>query len=233
MNFTFSVIQWLYIRRKGVLELTAWFLVGVFLFSDHAYLGFFVLFLLSAVKILPILHDILRIAKNAYVIKFYNIVIWFLAYTISLKLISYQTGIIEDNLKFSPAIMAIPLSLVLAFGIIMFFSMSMISILQVVSYFSLFMTTRFKTKIVRSRFYLFSTRSFYIVPLLAPIVILTAFVSGPVFKIALLADSSFISDCGEKEKDKMYLRIDSHSCMVSTLDVNVFTSQPVIIKSEK
>lgn len=233
MDFIFSVTQWLYMRRKGVAELIAWCLVGVSLLTEHVYLGFIVLLLLSAVKILPIIHDIFRIAKNAYVIKFYNIVIWFSAYVISLKFLSYQTGIMEENLKFSPAIMAIPLSLVLAFAIIMVLSMSMMLMLQVLSHFSIFMTTRLKNKVVESRFYLFSTRSIYIIPLLAPVIVLTVFISGPVFKMALLSDSSFISDCGEKKKDKMYLRIDSHSCMVSTLDVNVFTSQPEIIKSEK
>lgn len=233
MDILFLVTQWLYMRRKGVAEFIAWCLIGVSLFTDHVYLGFIVLLLLSAVKILPIMHDIFRIAKNAYVIKFYNIVIWFSAYVISLKFLSYQTGIMEGNLKFSPAIMAIPLSLVLAFAIIMFLSMSMMLMLQLLSYFSIFMTTRIKNKVVESRFYLFSTRSIYIIPLLVPVIVLTAFVSGPVFKMALLSDSSFISDCGEKKKDKMYIRIDSHSCMVSTLDVNVLTSQPEIIKSEK
>lgn len=233
MNFVFLFIQWLYMRRKGLAELMAWFMIVVFLLTEHVYLGFSVLFLLSLVMILPIIPDILRIIKNAYVIKFYNIVIWFLAYTISLKLISYQTGITEESLKFSPAIMAIPLSLTLVFSIIMIFSMSMIFMLQILSYFSLLMTESLKTKIVKSHFYFFSTRFFYIIPILFPVLMLTTFVSGPVFKIALLADSSFVSDCGDKKKDKMYLRIDAHSCMVSNLNGNILVSHPEIIKSEK
>jgi hypothetical protein len=150
-----------------------------------------------------------------------------------LKLISYQTGIEETNLKFAPAIMAIPLSLILVFSLVMIFTMSMVILLQILSYFSPFMTSKIKKKIVESKFYLFSTRSFYVIPLLAPVLVIVASVSDPVFKVALLSDSSFISDCGVKQKDKMYIRIDSHSCLVSTLDMNVFRTQPAVIQSEK
>lgn len=160
-------------------------------------------------------------------------IVWFLSYTVSLKMISYQTGVMEGNLKFSPVIMAIPLSLVLTFSIVMVFSILMLFMVQLLSNFSIFMTARLREKIVKSQFYLFSTRSFYIIPLMLPILILTGLLSQPIFRMALIADSSFISDCGEKLKNKMYLRMDSHSCIVSTLDVNVFSSSPDIIKSEK
>lgn len=233
MKFFYQITQWLYSKRRGILELITWGCIALFLYREHVYISYALLFALSIVKTKPILPSVLRIAKNAYVIKFYNIVIWFVAYIISLKLISYQTGIDETNLKFAPAIMAIPLSLILVFCLVMIFTMSMIILLQILSYFSPFMTSKIKTKIVESKFYLFSTRSFYVIPLLAPVLIIIASISAPVFKIALLADSSFISDCGVKRKDKMYIRIDSHSCLVSTLDMNVFKTRPEVIQSEK
>lgn len=233
MNILSKLAQWLYKKRRGVLETITWISIGSFLYTGHVYISYALLFILSIVKIKPILSAILFIAKNAYVIKFYNIVIWFISYIIALKLISYQTGIEESNLKFAPAIMAIPLSLILVFCLVMVFTMSMIVLLQILSYFSQFMTSKIKKRIVESEFYLFSTRLFYVIPLLAPVLIIIASVSDPVFKVALLADSSFISDCGVKQKDKMYIRIDSHSCLASTLDMNVFRTQPAVIQSEK
>lgn len=233
MTFKFSFIRWLYIRRKNMVELITWISIALLLITGHVYTAFALLFLLSLVMIKPIFPDILRIAKNTYVIKFYNIFIWFLAYALSLKFLSYQTGIMEENLKYSPAIMAIPLSLTLVFCIAMIFSMAMLIALQILSHFSIFMTRTIKDKIVKSKFYLLSTRFLYVIPLLLPFIMLTTFISGPFFKIALLADSSFISDCGEKRKDKMYLRIDSNTCMVSTININFFNSSPEIIKSQK
>lgn len=233
MNILSKLAQWLYKKRRGVLETITWISIGSLLYTGHVYISYALLFILSIVKIKPILSAILFIAKNAYVIKFYNIVIWFISYIIALKLISYQTGIEESNLKFAPAIMAIPLSLILVFCLVMVFTMSMIVLLQILSYFSPFMTSKIKKRIIESKFYLFSTRSFYVIPLLAPVLIIIASVSDPVFKVALLADSSFISDCGVKQKDKMYIRIDSHSCLASTLDINVFRTQSAVIQSEK
>ena len=233
MNVLSKIAQWLYSKRRGVLETITWASIGLLLYTGHVYISYALLFTLSIVKIKPISPAILLIAKNAYIIKFYNIVIWFFSYIIALKLISYQTGIEESNLKFAPAIMAIPLSLILVFCLVMIFTMSMIVLLQIFSYFTPFMTAKIKKKIVESKFYLFSTRSFYVIPLLAPVLIIIASVSDPVFKVALLADSSFISDCGVKQKDKMYIRIDSHSCLASTLDMNVFRAKPEVIQSEK
>lgn len=233
MNVLSKIAQWLYSKRRGVLETITWISIGLLLYTGHVYISYALLFILSIVKIKPILPAILLIAKNAYVIKFYNIVIWFISYIIALKLISYQTGIEENNLKFAPAVIAIPLSLILVFCLVMIFTMSMIMLLQTLSYFYPFMTSKIKKKIIESKFYLFSTRSFYVIPLLAPVLVIIASVSDPVFKVALLADSSFISDCGVKQKDKMYIRIDSHSCLASTLDMNVFRTQPAVIQSEK
>ncbi|WP_405077848.1 hypothetical protein [Pectobacterium versatile] len=233
MSFRPSIIQYLHIRYKGITELISWFAFGFLLLTEHAYLAFFVLFLLSIVKIAPISTELYNIAKNAYVIRFYNIIIWFLSYIFSLKSLSYQTGIMEENLKFAPGIIAFPLSLVLMFSIIMIFSLLMLSFLQITSCFSILMTEKFKNKILESQFYLISTRLFYIIPILFPIIAGTSYISEPIVKIALLSDSSFSSDCGEKRRDKMYIRIDSHSCMVSTLDINIFTSPLEIIKSEK
>ena len=233
MNALCKIAQWLYSKWRGVLETITWVIIGLFLYLGHVYISYILLFILSFFKIKPILPAMLIVAKNAYIIKFYNIIIWFLSYVISLKLISYQTGIEENNLKFAPAIMAIPLSLILVFCLVMISTTSMVILLQIFSYFSPFMTSKIKKIIIESKFYLFSTRSIYVIPLLAPVLIIIASVSDPVFKVALLADSSFISDCGVKRKDKMYVRIDSHSCLVSTLDINVFSTKLEVIKSEK
>jgi hypothetical protein len=176
---------------------------------------------------------VIKIAKNVYVIKFYNIIIWFVAYTVSLKILSYQTGIVEEHLKFSPVVMALPLSIVIVFTLIMVMMALMQCLLHFLPIFSTFMTVKLRSKLMNSRYYQFAVRSFYIIPVIIPFMLSVAYASGPFFKIALLADSSFVSDCGAKQKDKMYLRIDSHSCMVSTLDRNIFNASPEVIISEE
>ena len=147
----------------------------------------------------PILSDIIKIAKNIYVIKFYNVVLWFVSYTISLKLISYQTGAVEEHLKFAPAVLAFPLSLTLVFAIIIFLSFYMVIILQALTLSSIFITSNIKKKTIESKLFIFAMRSFYIIPIILPFVISIAYASGPFFKLALLADSTFVSDCGEKK----------------------------------
>ncbi|MEN4850549.1 hypothetical protein ABEH01_14105 [Pantoea agglomerans] len=232
MHSRSSFIQWLHTRWKKPLELIAWLTIFFLLYTKHEYLSFTVMFIISFFMIRPILPSTLKIAKNIYVIKFYNIVLWFISYTISLKILSYQTGAVEEHLKFSPAVLAFPLSLILVFAIILFLSFFMLTLLQLLSLSSIFMTSNVKKKITESKFYFFSMRSFYIIPIILPFILSVAYASGPLFKIALLADSTFVSDCGGKKKDKMYLRLDSHSCLVSTLDINIFSSNPELIKVE-
>lgn len=232
MSSTYLIIQWLCARWRKCLELVAWLTFLSLLYTKHVYLCFTIMFIISFFMARPILPSIIKVAKNIYVIKFYNVVLWFISYTISLKILSYQTGAVEDHLKFSPAVLAFPLSLTLVFAIILFLSFLMLTLLQLLSLSSVFMTSNIKKKITESKFYFFSMRSFYIIPIILPFILSVAYASGPLFKIALLADSTFVSDCGEKKKDKMYLRLDSHSCLVSTLDINIFSSNPELIKVE-
>ncbi|KAA6101882.1 MULTISPECIES: hypothetical protein [unclassified Pantoea] len=224
------IYQWLYTRWRKCLEFIAWLAISLFLYTGHVYISFISIFFISIFMIRPILPDIIKIAKNTFIIKFYNVVLWFVSYTISLKLISYQTGALEEHLKFSPAALAFPLSLILVFSIIIILCFLMLTLLQILSLSSIFITSNVKNKIIKSKFYFFAMRSFYIIPITLPVVFSIAYASGPFFKIALLADSTFVSDCGEKKKDKMYLRLDSHSCLVSTLDTDIFSSNPELIE---
>ena len=232
MHSRYLIFQWLYTRWRKCLELIAWLSIFFLLYTDHVYFSFTIMFFISFFMIHPILSDIIKIAKNIYVIKFYNVVLWFVSYTISLKLLSYQTGAVEEHLKFAPAVLAFPLSLTLVFAIIIFLSFSMIIILQALTLSSIFITSNIKKKIIESKLFIFAMRSFYIIPIILPFVISIAYASGPFFKLALLADSTFVSDCGEKKKNKMYLRLDSHSCLVSTLDIHIFSSKPELIRIE-
>lgn len=149
------IYQWLYTRWRKCLEFIAWLAISLFLYTGHVYISFISIFFISIFMIRPILPDIIKIAKNTYIIKFYNVVLWFVSYTISLKLISYQTGALEEHLKFSPAALAFPLSLILVFSIIIILCFLMLTLLQILSLSSIFITSNVKNKIIKSKFYFF------------------------------------------------------------------------------
>lgn len=233
MNHFLLTIQLLIDKYRINVGFMVCFIVGVSFFYEYFYIGIAIFTIFSSFMIKPIIPDLIKTVKNTYVIKFYNICIWLSAYVISLKLLSYQTGIPEENLKYSPALIAIPLSLILALIIFLFISLVATFIIIFASYFSPIVKESFKRKISSSRLYLISTRLFYTIPFTFILIFIIAHTYKPILRLALLADSSFISSCGDKKKDKMYLRIDSESCLVSTLDINLLTSEPKIISSEE
>lgn len=223
---------WIYDRRLTFLKLCLWGFIIYCLMKQHVYTAFILMFLISIKGIIPIRERLIKIIKSAFLIKFYNVFVWFLSYIISLKLLSYTTGIGEDKLKFSPVIMAIPVSVILIYFFVLIFSFLMIFVLQILTPFSVFMTTRFKNRIIESKTYAFASRFNYLIILLAPFLLVAIYISPPFMRLALLADSSFISDCGVKEKSKTYIRINQKSCL--RFDLNIFTlaNDPVVIASE-
>lgn len=52
-----------------------------------------------------------KIIKSTFSIKFYNVVIWFISYVLTLKMLSVIYGVDEEYLKYSPAVVAIPISI--------------------------------------------------------------------------------------------------------------------------
>lgn len=227
-------LNWLFEKKYNVITFIAYMIIAALLLKQHIYSAFALMFLISLKEIYPISKKLIIIAKSAFMIKFYNIFIWFISYIISLKILSYSIGISEDKLKFAPLIMAVPVSIILVYILIALLSLFLLLSIQVLAQLSFFMTTNLKNRITKSGYYIFANRFYFLMILLIPFLMGVAYISPYFIRLALLADSTFISDCGEKEKNRSYLRIDDKSCLAFDLNWSVITETPKkIIIDEK
>ncbi|MEY0256197.1 hypothetical protein AB7X32_20785 [Morganella morganii] len=200
---------------------------------EHVFIGFFVLFIYSLYKLYPERHMLAKIFKSTFAIKFYNVVVWFVSYVLTLKVLSVIYGIDEEYLKFSPAIVAIPVSicvmyffLVLATGI-----SSVVSI--VTGYVIVFFPERIKVNYEQSIFVRVVNMLESLVIFVAIPFFLAALSSDYIARIAILSDASFLSDCGAEQRWVMYLRKNNNECYRFTLNRNVFSEQPEIVNSKR
>ncbi|WP_312829958.1 hypothetical protein [Pantoea anthophila] len=218
--------SWLYEKKHQVIIFITYVTITVLLLKQHVYSAFALMFLISLKEIHPISKKLITIAKSAFVIKFYNVFIWFLSYIISIKILSYSIGISEDKLKYAPVIMAVPVSIILIYMLIVLLSFFLLLSIQVLAQLSFFMTTSIKNKITKSGYYIFASKLYYLMILLIPFLMGIGYISPYFIRLALLADSTFISDCGKKEKNRTYLRVDDKSCLIFDLNWSVITETP-------
>ncbi|EBO8292266.1 hypothetical protein D3450_03705, partial [Salmonella enterica] len=168
--------------------------------------------------------------KNSLVINFYRVVILFISYILSLKYLSVHMGIEEKYLKFSPTILAIPISLFIV--IVLIFVVSMVySLLRIIAgQFSMLVPDGVE-KLNNTSFIKWGDLSIHIVTVLVLPYFIMAYSIDYVERMSLLADAAFISDCGEMSNGKMYLRKNNKECYVFTLNKNFLTDSPNVIKS--
>lgn len=203
------------------------------IYKQHIYWAAAIIFCHCLYRFIPIAPQVLKMAKSAVSIKFYNVIIWFMAYVLSLKLLSFTTGIDEDNLKFAPGVLAVPLSFVLLFFITMVMSGLLVLVSHTVYQLALLLPEKYRSGIVNSRFVDFADRFTGIGFLLMPMLLLVALLTPFFAKVGLLADARFVSDCAHRSKEAMYLRIDDTQCYRFALDSSLFTGEPEVVKSEK
>lgn len=227
------ILNWLKNRRNGIVIFVFWAIIIYCMLKQHIYIAFILMFIMSLIEIRPIKDILIKFIKSTFALKLYNLIIWFSSYVLSLKLLSYFTGINEEKLKFAPAIMAIPISVIMMYVLVLLFSFLMIFAMQIMTPFSIFMTTRFKNNILKSRAYDFANRFNHLIILLAPVLLVAVYLSPPFMRLALLADSSFVSDCGSKEKNKSYIRIDKKTCLKFELNFSTLSTDPVVISKIK
>lgn len=199
----------------------------------NSFLGFGIMIALSLYMILPIKNYLMSIAKNFFVIKFFNVVIWFLSYIISIKLISYSMDVSEDYLKFSPAIVAIPVSLILVFIIVFIICMLGMALTSLYQQPSFLLPIKLQERIENSRGMFFLERlPFLLILLILPFSIVGA-ATPFILKLSILTDASFVSDCGVKSSKIVYLRKNDKECYL--IELSKFTINgklPVIPKSK-
>ncbi|EHO4300278.1 hypothetical protein KK566_004547 [Salmonella enterica] len=139
-------------------------------------------------------------------------------------------GIEEKYLKFSPTILAIPISLFIV--VVLIFVVSMVySLLRIIAgQFSMLVPDGVE-KLNNTSFIKWGDFSIHIVTVLVLPYFIMAYSIDYVERVSLLADAAFISDCGEMSNSKMYLRKNNKECYVLTLNKNFLTDSPNVIKS--
>jgi len=95
--------------------------------------------------------------------------------------------------------------------------------------FSVFVTINIKRKILGSNLFNFCKNYYYLIIVLSPMYMVVAVLTPYVAKASLLADATYVSDCGPKRYDKMYLKANDHACYELTLDRNFFSADPQLI----
>lgn len=200
---------------------------------EHVFIAFSIFFIYSLYKLYPERYLLAKIIKSAFAIKFYNVVIWFVSYVFTLKILSVIYGVDEEYLKFSPVIVAIPVSIcVLYFFLIIATGISSI-VAMITGNVVGFLPKCVKVTYNQSIFVrVVNILQFLMIVLSIPF-ILAALSSDYVARVAILSDASFVSDCGVTQMRVMYLRKNNNECYRFILDRNVFSKQPVIVDSKK
>lgn len=200
------------------------------MYIQHEYIAMGLFYIYSLCHIYPNREKFSIIIKNSLVINFYRVVILFISYILSLKYLSVHMGIEEKYLKFSPTILAIPISLFIV--VVLIFVVSMVySLLRIIAgQFSMLVPDGVE-KLNNTSFIRWGDFSIHIVTVLVLPYFIMAYSIDYVERVSLLADAAFISDCGEMSNSKMYLRKNNKECYVFMLNKNFLTDSSNVIKS--
>ncbi len=200
---------------------------------EHFFIAFSVFFIYSLYKLYPERHLLAKIIRSAFAIKFYNVVIWFISYILTLKMLSVIYGVNEEYLKFSPAVVAIPVSICVLYFFLVLVTGIFSAVGMITGYVVRLLPGCIKVNYEQSLFVRVVTILQSLVIVVAIPFFIAALSSDYVARIAILSDASFLSDCGAKQSRVMYLRKNNNECLMFILNRNVFSEQPVIVYSKK
>lgn len=200
------------------------------IYKKHEYIAMALFYIYSLCHVYPERSKVFAIVKNSLIINFYRVVVLFISYILSLKYLSVHMGIDEKYLKFSPTILAIPISLLIVVLLIFVFSM-VYGVLRIVAGQLLILVPGGVEKLNNSGFIKWGDFSGHVVIVLMFPYFLLAYSADYVERAALLVDATFVSDCGEMSSHKMYLRKNNEECYVFIINKNFLTELPGVLKS--
>lgn len=205
----------------------------LFMRFEHVFIAFSILFMYSFYKLYPERHLLVKIISSVFAIKFYNVVTWFVSYVLTLKMLSVIYDVNEEYLKYSPGIVAIPVSICVLYFFLVFFTGISSAAGMISGNVVGFLPEWIKVNYEQSIFVKIVALLQYLVVVAAIPFFLAALSSDYVARVAILSDASFISDCGAKQWRVMYLRKNNNECYRFTLNRAVFSEQPVVVNSKK
>ncbi|MFK3662109.1 hypothetical protein ACI2I2_16605 [Scandinavium sp. NPDC088450] len=200
---------------------------------EHVFSAFSVIFIYSLYKLYPERDLLVKIIRSTFAIKFYNVVVWFISYVLTLKMLSVIYGVDEEYLKFSPFVVAIPVSICVLYFFLVLVTGIFSAVGMIAGNVIGFLPEWEKDNYENSIFARVITMLQSLVVVAAIPFFLSALSSGYIARIAILSDASFISDCGAKKWRVMYLRKNNNECYKFILNRNIFSEQPVILVSKK
>lgn len=221
-------------KTKDSLLLSGVSTAGLLLLNyEHVFIAFSIFFIYSLYKLYPERYLLAKIVKSAFVIRFYNVVVWFISYILTLKTLNVVYGVDEEYLKFSPAIVTIPVSIIVICSFLVFV-ISVFSAISMATGNIIGGSLRYlKAANNQSTYNRIVTKLSYLMIVSFVPIILAAQSFDYISRIAILSDASFVSDCGVRQQRVMYLRKNNNECYRFILDKNIFSRQPVIINSKK
>ncbi|OZS74811.1 hypothetical protein CHI95_09510 [Providencia rettgeri] len=201
-------------NKISILKITYLILVifGVIAFFSHFILVSGIFFWLSCV--ISLYHEkdlILKFVKSRLVVNFYNLFILFISGIIALKGLSFILDIEEDKFKFAPIILSVPISIFIAWFIVLSACLISFVIIPATLIFKI-ISDRAYDWVSNTKFIRLIRNSVYIMVFITPFIFIIALAFPILVKIAILSDASFISDCGEKNLETVYLRINTKEC---------------------
>ncbi|MDY0921862.1 hypothetical protein [Leclercia sp. CFBP8987] len=205
----------------------------LFMRFEYVFIAFSILFMYSFYKLYPERHLLVKIISSVFAIKFYNVVTWFVSYVLTLKMLSVIYDVNEEYLKYSPGIVAIPVSICVLYFFLVFFTGISSAAGMISGNVVGFLPEWIKVNYEQSIFVKIVALLQYLVVVAAIPFFLAALSSDYVARVAILSDASFISDCGAKQWRVMYLRKNNNECYRFTLNRAVFSEQPVVVNSKK
>ena len=201
-------------NKVSILKITYLLLVilGIIAFFSHFVLVSGIFFWLSCV--ISLYHEkdlILKFVKSRLVVNFYNLFILFISGIIALKGLSFILDIEEDKFKFAPIILSVPISIFIAWLIVVGSCLISFVMIPATSIFKI-ISGHIYDWVSNTRFVRLIRNSMYIMVFIAPFIFMIALAFPTLVKIAILSDTNFISDCGEKNLETVYLRINPKEC---------------------
>ncbi|MDD9341349.1 MAG: hypothetical protein PV362_17245 [Providencia heimbachae] len=207
--------------------------VLLFIYIGYIFVSFLIFFIYSLYKLYPEKYLLIKIIKSTFTIKFYNLVIWFISYILALKFLNVFFGINEEYLKFSPAIIAIPVSICVLYLLLMVITSIFSVTCFITNHCADYLPKYSKVDYEQFIFFRLSTlfQSLTVVALIPLFLAILSLIYSP--KIVILSDASFISDCGVKQWGVMYLRKNNNECYKFTLNSTLFSEPLLTIPSKK
>lgn len=218
------------VNREKTIVFCLWLIAFLFLYNnlfEYAYVLISIGSLLRLHQEWPLLKSII---KN-YFLRIYQILIVYVFSIFSIQYINMSMGIEKEYLNYSPWVMAVFLSIMLLFLLLMSIAFSFMGMQSAGSIFRMFLSDNFVNRLKENKSVRVLDKTWDICFILLPFVIFIGFYADNILYASLRLDAYSATDCSEQINNKVYIRKNSNECYLFTSRFGV--DKPDLIKSKK